>query len=127
MKAKILLIGIILFAIISCEKEIDYDYSMYKGYWKAEYGSATYTISIQSIDPLLIDYSIEEYNWTSKNAYKNFGRLYCSYEKSTEDGTEYCDVELICLKYNKMIGLLFIVSATIPTNLSEITLIFEKQ
>ena len=127
MKTKIFLIGFVFLIAMGCEKEKIYDYNLYTGFWQTIHDSTTYIMLIQSIDPLLISYNVDGKEWDCVSSYKDFGRLYASYANETLMGIEYCDIELICLKYNKMAGLVMMVPSTIPTNLYEISLVFEKQ
>ena len=113
--------------MICCEKKEVYDYNSYIGSWQTIYNSYTHIIFIQSIDPLLIHYNIAGQEWYCTDSHKEFGRLYASYANEALMGIEYCDIELICLKYNKMVGLVMMIPSTIPTNLYEINLVFKKQ
>ena len=124
---KTLLIGLIFLIAVSCEKAEVYDYDLYTGSWLAIDNAITYEISIQDVNPLLINYNVDGQEWNCTDLYKDFGRLYGSYSNQTPDGTEYCDIELVCLKYNKMACLIMFVSSTIPTDLYETNLIFTKQ
>lgn len=124
---KKLLIGLIFLIAVSCEKAEVYDYNLYAGSWLAIDDTITYEISIQNTNPLLINYNIDGQGWNCTDRYKDFGRLYGNYSNQTQTGTEYCDIELVCLKYNKIACLMMFVSSTVPTDLYEINLIFTKQ
>ena len=111
MKAKILLIGIILFITISCEKEEEkFDYNQYIGYW--EESNQGRSIDIQCIDPLLAKFnrgSTRTFKCTS--SYIENKKLYFGFAYSySHNVAEIFDLEIIYLN-NEEISIIGILTA----------------
>jgi len=127
MKTKTFLIGIIFLIAVACEKEQNFDYNMYLGSWQATHDTTEYTISIQNVSPLTTVYCTNNNEWLPVFSSKEFERLYLEYQYKRQAKYDYCSIELVLLKHNKIAMLIMVVPSTIPTKLYEISLILEKQ